>query len=139
MPEEAKSYPTSNHKKLFAAILKLKNINEAVKFFRDLLTIGEINDFAQRWKIARLLNKGLPYSEVAQKTKASTTTVSRVAHWLHHGRGGYKLILKRFEKELKKTSYRSPLLEMAKGATGPKKGPKKDYSLKADEVLYGER
>lgn len=50
-----------------------------------------------------------------------------------------EFVRKAVEKELKKTSYRSPLLEMAKGATGPKKGPKKDYSLKADEVLYGER
>lgn len=90
-------YPTNEHKKLFTAILKLKNVNEAAKFFRDLLTISEINDFAQRWKMARLLNKGLTYSEVAKKASASTTTVSRVAHWLHHGRGGYKLILKRLK------------------------------------------
>lgn len=90
-------YPTKDHKRLFTAILKLKNLNEAARFFRDLLTIGEINDFAQRWKIARLLNKGLTYSEVAKKTKTSTTTVSRVAHWLYHGRSGYKLILKRLK------------------------------------------
>ena len=89
------SYPASNHKNLFRAILKLKNTKEASQFFRDLLTIKEIDDFSQRWKIARLLNKGLPYSEIAKKTKTSTTTVSRVAHWLHHGCGGYKLILKR--------------------------------------------
>lgn len=99
MPIEEKSYPSRENKKLFTAILKLKNISEAVNFFRDLLTIGEVNDFSQRWKIARLLNKGLPYSQIAQKTKTSTTTVSRVAHWLHHGMGGYKLILKRLQKK----------------------------------------
>lgn len=75
--------------------MKLENIKEASCFFRDLLTIKELDDFSQRWLIARLLNQGLTYSEVAKKTKTSTTTVSRVAHWLHHGRGGYKLILKR--------------------------------------------
>lgn len=90
-------YPTDDHKKLFAAILKLKNIKEATQFFRDLLTIGEIEDSSQRWQIVRLLNKGLTYSQVAKKTKASTTTVSRVAHWLYHGRNGYKLILKRLK------------------------------------------
>jgi len=104
------SYPTNDQKKLFAAILKLRNINEAAKFFRDLLTIGEIDDFAQRWKIARLLNKGLTYSEVAQKTKTSTTTVSRVAHWLHHGLGGYKLVLNRLKKQSKKTSLRGEIV-----------------------------
>lgn len=98
MTEKAKgSYPNTDHNKLFEAILKLKNVKEAAKFFRDLLTIGELNDFSQRWKIARLLNKGLPYSEVAQKTKTSTTTVTRVSHWLHRGFGGYKLILKRLK------------------------------------------
>ena len=104
MPIEEKSYPTSEHRRLFAAILRLKNISEVAKFFRDLLTIGEINDFSQRWKIARLLNKGLPYCQIAQKTKTSTTTVSRVAHWLHHGMGGYRLILDR----LKKRKTRNP-------------------------------
>lgn len=90
-------YPTEDHLQLFKAILKIKNLKEASQFFRDLLTIKELDDFAQRWKIAKLLNKGLTYSEVAQKTKTSTTTVSRVAHWLRRGMGGYKLILKRLK------------------------------------------
>lgn len=95
----AERYPSKEAKELFSAILKLENLNEAVKFFRDLLTLTEIRDFAQRWKIVKLLNKGLTYSEVAEKAKVSTTTVSRVAHWLHHGQGGYRLILKRIQKQ----------------------------------------
>jgi len=91
-------YPNKNHRRLLEAILKVKNTKEATKFFRDLLTIKELDDFSQRWKIARLLNQGLTYSEIARKTKTSTTTVSRVAHWLYRGRGGYKLILERIKK-----------------------------------------
>jgi len=91
------AYPNRDHKQLFKVILGIKNIKEAGQFFRDLLTIKELDDFAQRWKIAKLLFKGLTYSEVARKTKTSTTTVSRVSHWLHHGMGGYKLILKRLK------------------------------------------
>ncbi len=91
------SYPNQNHRRLFEAVLSLKNSQEASYFFRDLLTIKELDDFSQRWQIARLLNQGLTYFEVAKKTKASTTTVSRVAHWLHHGTGGYKLILERLK------------------------------------------
>ena len=45
---------------------------------------------AHRWQVARLLDRGLPYLEIAEKTDASTTTVTRVAHWLRHGEGGYR-------------------------------------------------
>ena len=41
-------------------------------------------------KVAKLLDQGLPYQEIARRTGASTTTVTRVAHWLRHGEGGYR-------------------------------------------------
>jgi len=94
-----KTHPDKKTKELFEAILKLKNKDEAAKFFRDLLTIAEIKEFSNRWQAAKLLSKGLPYAEVAERLKMSTTTVSRVAHWLFRGRGGYKLILKRISKK----------------------------------------
>ena len=46
---------------------------------------------AHRWQVARLLEEGLPYLEISRRTHASTTTVTRVAHWLRHGEGGYRL------------------------------------------------
>ena len=52
---------------------------------------------AHRWAVAQLVDQGLPYLEVAQKTDASTTTVTRVAHWLRHGEGGYRLALDRLK------------------------------------------
>ena len=94
-----KTYPDKKTKELFEAILKLKNKDETAKFFRDLLTIAEIKEFSNRWQAAKLLSKRLPYAEVAERLKMSTTTVSRVAHWLFRGRGGYKLILKRISKK----------------------------------------
>jgi uncharacterized protein YerC len=45
--------------------------------------------------VARLLEKGLPYLEISDRTGASTTTVTRVAHWLRHGEGGYRAALDR--------------------------------------------
>ncbi len=81
--------------KLYQAILKLKTEKEVATFLRDLLTIKEIKTITQRFKIARLLHQGLPYAKIAKLTKTSTTTVTRVSHWLKHGKGGYKLILKR--------------------------------------------
>jgi TrpR-related protein YerC/YecD len=50
---------------------------------------------AHRWQVVRLLERGLPYLEIAERTGASTTTVTRVAHWLRHGEGGYRLALDR--------------------------------------------
>ncbi len=50
---------------------------------------------AHRWQVARLVDAGLPYQAVATQTGASTTTVTRVAHWLRHGEGGYRLALER--------------------------------------------
>ena len=82
-------------KGLFKAILRLKTTKEAAKFFRDLCTLEELTEMARRWQAAKLLKKGRPYREVAEKTGLSTTTVTRVAHWLNHGEGGYQLILKR--------------------------------------------
>lgn len=80
---------------LFAAILTLQDIDELAQFFRDLCTRREIEEMSQRWEIVRLLDEGLPYREVAERTASSTATVTRISQWLHHGEGGYRLALDR--------------------------------------------
>lgn len=82
-------------RELFDAVLCLETRQEAEAFFRDLCTIAELEAMAHRWQVARLLEQGLPYLEIAERTGASTTTVTRVAHWLRHGEGGYRLALDR--------------------------------------------
>lgn len=82
---------------LFRAILSLKSVEECEKFFRDLLTLEEIKETAARWQVARMIDQGLTYREIADKTKISTSTITRVAHWLRQGRGGYKLVLRRLK------------------------------------------
>jgi TrpR-related protein YerC/YecD len=82
-----------NTNDLFRAFLSLENIKEAEKFFRDLCTVEEIRAMSERWQIVRLLEQGLPYRTIAEKTGASTTTVGRVATWLNNGEGGYRLAL----------------------------------------------
>lgn len=88
-------YPTAAMKELFAAVLRLKNTDEAAKFFRDLLTIAELKEFANRWQVVKLLSQGLTYKTIARRLSISTATVTRVAHWLHHGLGGYQTIANR--------------------------------------------
>ena len=80
---------------LFQTIVALETRAEAERFFRDLCTLSELEAMAHRWQVARLLEEGLPYLEIAEQTGASTTTVTRVAHWLRHGEGGYRLALDR--------------------------------------------
>ncbi len=82
-------------RELFDAILSLESRSEVEAFFRDLCTLSELEAMAHRWQVARLLEEGLPYVEIAERTGASTTTVTRVAHWLRHGEGGYRQALDR--------------------------------------------
>lgn len=94
----ANKYPTPDMQKLFQAISTLKNPQELSNFFRDLMTIKELEDISQRWQIVLLLNQGVPYLEIAKQVGVSTTTVTRCALWLHHGKNGYKTALSRLKK-----------------------------------------
>jgi TrpR-related protein YerC/YecD len=80
---------------LFATIASLRTPAEARRFLRDLCTRSELEAMAHRWEVAKLLDQGLPYLEVAKRAHASTTTVTRVAQWLRNGEGGYRLALQR--------------------------------------------
>ena len=92
---DPRHWPTSDHAELFATIASLRTQEEVERFLRDLCTISELDAMAHRWQVAQLLAEGLPYLEVARRAHASTTTVTRVAQWLHRGEGGYELALKR--------------------------------------------
>ena len=88
---------TRETRELFEAILSLRTVEEAESFFRDLCTLAELEAMTHRWQAARLVDEGLPYHEVSRRTGASTTTVTRVAHWLRHGEGGYRLAIDRLK------------------------------------------
>ena len=77
------------------ALLVLRTRDEARRFLRDLCTVGELEALAHRWQIAALVAAGHPYLDIADTVHTSTATVTRVAHWLRHGAGGYSLALER--------------------------------------------
>ncbi len=77
------------------ALLSLRTRDECRRFLRDLCTLGELEALAHRWQIARLLDEGRSYLEISDRVRTSTATVTRVAHWLRHGAGGYALALER--------------------------------------------
>ena len=62
------TWQTDDTKALFAAILGLEDTADAERFFRDLCTIGELRDMAQRWAVARMLDEGLHYADISRRT-----------------------------------------------------------------------
>jgi len=87
--------PVSGLDDLADAIVSLRTRDEAQRFLRDLCTLPELEALAHRWQTALLLEQGLPYVEIAERVPTSTATVTRVAQWLRHGTGGYRIALDR--------------------------------------------
>ena len=84
---------------LFNAIIKLETVDECFDFFEDLATINEILSLSQRFEVARMLRQHKTYLEIAEKTGASTATISRVNRSLNYGNDGYDLAFQRIHEE----------------------------------------
>ena len=80
---------------LFQAILALDNKDECYAFFEDLCTVNELLSLSQRYEVARMLRDKKTYLEIAEKTGASTATISRVNRSLNYGSDGYELVFNR--------------------------------------------
>ena len=81
------------------AFLALRSRDEVQRFLRDLCTFPELEALAHRWQTVKLLEQGVPYLEIANRVPTSTATVTRVAQWLHHGTGGYRIVLDRLKRK----------------------------------------
>ncbi|MBR5896333.1 MAG: TrpR YerC/YecD [Lachnospiraceae bacterium] len=83
---------------LFDAVLLLKNRDECYSFFEDLCTVNELLSLSQRFEVASMLKAGNTYMEIAEKTGASTATISRVNRSLNYGNDGYDMVFSRMNK-----------------------------------------
>ena len=83
---------------LFQGILSLKNVEECYDFFEDICTVNELHSLAQRLQVAKMLREQHTYLEIAEKTGASTATISRVNRSLNYGNDGYDMIFERMKK-----------------------------------------
>jgi len=81
--------------RLYQVILGLETVEECYDFFEDLCTIKELRDLSQRLEVAFLLDRGLRYQEVAEKTGVSSATICRVKKCLDYGSGGYRRAIDR--------------------------------------------
>lgn len=93
--DSTNEWKTASTDALFDAVRSLKDRDEVEKFFRDLCTRNELEELSARWAVARLLEQGFPYRRIAETTGVSTTTITRISEWLHHGTGGYRTALDR--------------------------------------------
>ena len=84
---------------LYSAILKLQTVEECYDFFTDLCTFSELKAMEQRFELAKLLNDGLIYNDILEKTGASSATISRVNRSLQYGCDGYDKIFERIDRQ----------------------------------------
>lgn len=80
---------------IFDAILSLQNREECYAFFEDICTVNELLSLSQRFEVAAMLRQKKTYLEIAEKTGASTATISRVNRSLIYGEGGYDIVFSR--------------------------------------------
>ena len=94
----SKNIRTEAVDKLFDAILSLKDKEECYRFFEDVCTVNELQSIAQRFEVAAMLRQKNTYLEIAQKTGASTATISRVNRSLNFGSDGYEMVFERINE-----------------------------------------
>ena len=80
---------------LYKTILALENVEECKRFFQDLCTVAELKAMEQRFEVALLLDEGMIYNDILERTGASSATISRVNRALHYGADGYQQVLPR--------------------------------------------
>ena len=95
MTQTTEDWRNDDTRALFEAIVGLDSVDAAARFFRDLCTRQELEEFAARWSVVRLLNEGLSYREIHDQSGVSTTTITRINDWVRHGTGGYVEALER--------------------------------------------
>ena len=89
---------------LYEAFLTLKDAEECKRFLQDLCTVSELHAMEQRMEVAMLLDDGLIYSDILERTGASSATISRVNRCLHYGAEGYHTVIPRLKGEKEEES-----------------------------------
>ena len=98
------NWNTKEKRGLVEAILSLKNRDEVERFFRDLMTKQEIDEFSKRLLAAKMLSQDIQYNAITEKTGLSSTTVARISKWLKGPIGGYRLVLNKMSPRSTKLS-----------------------------------
>ncbi|MDT8439398.1 MAG: YerC/YecD family TrpR-related protein [Wenzhouxiangellaceae bacterium] len=89
---------------LAAVLAALDRPEHCLALLEDLTTPAELEALVDRWRVAQLLDQGLPYREIHDRTGVSVTTIGRVARFIEMGHGGYRLALARLQQSLQGSS-----------------------------------
>ena len=84
---------------LSEALLSLQSTQEVRQFGEDLVTPAEVEAMVDRWRVAQLVDQGYTYRDIREMTEVSVTTIGRVARFMEHGTGGYRIVLDRLEEQ----------------------------------------
>ena len=84
---------------LSEALLSLQSTQEVRQFLEDLCTPAEVEAMVDRWRVAQLVDQGYTYRDIREMTEVSVTTIGRVARFMEHGTGGYRIVLDRLEEQ----------------------------------------
>ena len=95
----SKNIRTEAVNRLFDGILSLKDREECYTFFEDICTVNELLSLSQRMEVAYMLRGQKTYLEIAEKTGASTATISRVNRSLNYGKDGYDMVFERLKEK----------------------------------------
>lgn len=95
----SKFYEKQSSDLLYRSLLELKSVEECRQFLQDLCTVSELKAMEQRMEVAMLLDQGLIYSEILERTGASSATISRVNRSLSYGTGAYAKLFERCKKK----------------------------------------
>ena len=87
---------------LYEHIAALNSVEECCRFFDDLCAVTELRAMEQRFEVASLLDDGMIYNDILEKTGASSATISRVNRSLIYGNGGYESVLEKMKEKEKK-------------------------------------
>jgi len=88
---------------LYKALISLKDSQSQKLFLKDILTPSELRMIKKRWHIAHLLLQGdNDIRTIANITKSSTQTVSKIKNILENGNGGLAKAIREMYAEMEK-------------------------------------
>jgi len=90
-----KNVKKPRHMAVYEAIVTIKNVDECIELFDDLLSVAELRAMEQRYQVAQMLDEGMVYSAILEKTGASSATISRVNRSLQNAGEGYRTVFAR--------------------------------------------
>lgn len=79
----AKDHPTGKSG-LYQAILRLETPEQCYRFFQDVCSYAELSAMEQRFDIAEMLADKRIYTEIMERTGASSAIISRVNRVLNN-------------------------------------------------------